>query len=386
MINIFIKFFIRYFIWLTKIFIKFLRYFYHFEMSTEILPEYINVLQHRQIEKQINSQSFIEASQINDSNSISEPNASKLAVEVFQENQRLIAQIEQMKQNYSNEIRKLRDEYDSRLLKISENEEKYISLLREKEEIIRDLKQQIMQTDKDSLIHQQNEQIQKLNIQYENAIDSRCFQVEKLQAALDKVEELTKENQVLKNQLNKTNLNNESSKNYISSTNISNGSPKKSFYPSNVQSPYKNPNLTSTQITSNVDSFSSFVSNRNEIFNTKASTPPNIRYGRKRAPPNHPALKEQIPYYLNQKENEEKVPETQVSSFNFTLNELKTTLTALQNEKNDIQKRLSKAAPVENEKYFAGQLMQKENDEKRLDEIDRMIGRIRLELRQMGKL
>lgn len=357
-------------------------------MSTEISPEYINVLQHRQIEKQINSQSFTEASQINDSNSISTPNASKLAVEVFQENQRLIAQIEQMKQNYSNEIRKLRDEYDSRLLKLSENEEKYIVLIQEKDEIIRNLRQQIMQTDKDSLIQQQNEQIQKLNIQYENAIDSRCFQVEKLQAALDKVDSLTKENQILKNQINGSNT-------LSSNGSFNNESPKKNYYPSTPPS-YKAPNLTPTQIIPNFESPSSFISNRNEsndifntnysIVNTKASTPPDIRFGRKRAPPNHPALKEQIPYYFNQKENGGNPPEIPVNGFNFTLQELKTTLRALQNDKNDIQKRLSMASPVENTKYFAGQLMQRENDEKHLDEVDKMIGRIRLELRKMGKL
>lgn len=348
-------------------------------------PKYLNVLQHRQIEKQINSQSFTEASRINDSSSISTPNASKLAVEVFQENQRLIAQIEQMKQSHLKEIRILRDEYELRISKSAENERKFSMLLQEKDEIIRDLRRQISQTNKDTLIQQQNEQIQKLNLQYENAIDSRCFQVEKFQAALDKVEALTKENQLLKNQISRNNPIN---------GNIAESPMKYPYYTSAPSSFKAQLSQTPTQIMSNLNSTSYMPNDKtfsyeycnNNYSDVKASTPPNARYGRKRAPPNHPALKEQIPYYFNQKESNEEPEEVPLDEFAFTLNELRTTLRALLVEKGEIEKRLSKASPVENTKYFAGPLMQRENDENNLDEVDKMIGRIKLELRRMGKL
>lgn len=375
-------------------------------MSTE-QSQYLTVLQHRQINQQINSPNFSEISENPQDSSNVEKNASKLAVEVFEENQRLLAQIEQLKISHSNELRKLRDEYDLRIQKLAENEDKYVSLLREKDITIQNLKQESNLVDKDSIIQRQNEQIQKLNELYESAVDSRAYQLEKFQAMVEKFDDLTKENQSLKSQLSFSDTSNDNVN--LTKVDDMNDIPESpirfSFNPPkrprpaqssfNHRSPSPKSSLSSNKAaltTTTNPSQEKYHENKNNstssdnfytaISQSKASTPPAYRFGKRPAPPNHPALKEQIPYFFSENNDESK----HVKGFDFNDDELQTTYESLENERNELERKVRKVLPREHTAVAIAERLQREKDEERLDELEKIIGKIRLQLRKFGKL
>ena len=342
-------------------------------MSTNS-PPYINALQHRQLVKSFQDQSPNDLSPPPDS-SITSRNASKLAIEAFEENKRLIAQLESIQRYHAAEIQKLKNSYDSRIAQLSQNEEKYIAIIAEKNALIENLKKQTMDVDKDKIIEMQNQQIQKLTNQYESLMTSRAFQSDALHQIMDKLEVLSKENQYYKSRIENIDFQSPSpqrqQQSTISRTNIE--TPRRNFAESSTQSP------PDTDYVSRMRS--RFQDDDQAI--RKAFTPP-IMFGRKRAPPNHPALAEQIVFDDNSSFNSKFSSDPEF--LGFSVDEMKVALDALNNEKTELVKNLSKALPNDHSSLSVSAKMLRERDETRLDQVEKMIRRIRLELMKLGKL
>ncbi|OHT05688.1 hypothetical protein TRFO_05827 [Tritrichomonas foetus] len=361
-------------------------------------PAYVAALQHRQLQKKLQAQSF---SEIQDS-SIITPNASRLAIEAFEENQRLLAQIDQMKSNHAAEMRKLRDEYDARLIKLSANEERFSLILKEKNEVIENLQRQAESVDKDNMIIKLNEQIRNLNLQYESLVDSKSHQIERLQDALEKVEFLSEENQKLRNQISLQNQNNYHYQNsslfnrpydspYISPYNSPSRNQQESDSsrlnqtPTQTRSKIGTPRRPPTNLSQTLVNESISEINRESEVIRKTLTPPasiTRTGGRRRAPPDHPALAEQIVF--GDSNSPKNSPYSGVEMIGLTIDEIKTSLEALSLERMELEKRISKTLPNDRSSIGMSARMQRERDELHLDEVDKMIQRMRLELIKAG--
>ena len=247
----------------------------------------------------------------------------KIMSDTMKENKNLLDYIEQLKRQHTLDIQKLKDYYENKL--------------KEKDDIISHLNDEIFKLEDKGTIKKLLDQIQSMKSQYNDIVESYSFQNDKVFRANETIQQLLNENEILRNKL------------YERRERFD------SFEERSV------PNL---EIESDNELKSSNASQRSQVSS------------KRRAPPDHPALANQIVF---NETNRSTFPNQNYQHFsNENINSL---ISNLLKEKESYEQKINRVIPSyigKNEQYKLK--LQRERDEKHIEEINHNIGELRNEL------
>ncbi|OHS99977.1 hypothetical protein TRFO_33502 [Tritrichomonas foetus] len=298
---------------------------------------------------------------------------------MIKENQNLLNYIEQIKRQHSIDTQKLKNHYENKL--------------EEKEKIIENLKNEIRKMESEGIIKSLQDQIKKLTLQYESLVDSRTYQMDRLQNALERVNALCQENDILKSKLRITE--NLMRKNYEmnhshqnSSIDIFDVSENNEYYnDTNLEINHNNTlannlNNQHQNLSQNLNKGNFYVqpndtmSNARRLDQTKNNA---IQYGKRKPPMNHPALASQIVF------NDTKNTFIDLNLEVMKTEEIQETFQCLIKEKEILEKRINTVINADNNHERHALKLQRDNDEYRYDEVMHLIGSIKFELRKRNE-